>query len=879
MAIKIPIVTVFDNKGLKQAQGALGKVGSVLGGLGKGIGVAAAATAAVAGLGVKFAKAAEEAAKVDAKLANVTNSMGLFGSQTGQVVSRLQGVSEELMKSTGIDDEKIKSTQALLMTFKNLAGTAGETGGSFDRATKAALDLEAVGFGGAEGAAKQLGKALENPIKGITALTRSGVTFTDAEKEKITALTESGRILEAQNMILSAVETQVGGTAEATKTASMVMSTAFGEFQEQVGSAILPLFEQLATIVTDTLGPLAEQLAPIFQSVFEAIVPVIEKLAPILVTVLEKLSPIFDTLMAAVGPLVDALMPIVNAVLMIVDALAPLIEMFMPVFTQLIGIAAEVLGSLAVALMPIIEALLPPFLKLVEALLPFIQMFADILTRYVLPILLKLVESTVLPALVFLIETLTNGFKWLNEVLGPVYEAIKPVLDALLAIAGIKAGELTKTITVNTKVVNDPKLEAATRNTALDNYLGFLGGRAKEAGTKVDNSLAGTLTGTTGNGSKTKKAAKKSGKETGKAWLNSWQAKIDKDKGFAASAARAAKLLEDAFKIDTTELETYGSNAATKFLKGFNSVIKGMGAATENQAEALIRWATPFFEKMQGLADAIFKRETWKKEFQQDLMGVFTFESAKKGLKSLMDDMRKSVQQLKTFRDNIAKLVELGLDPELLRKITDAKDFAAAAELVKGGAGSVNELNALYGELATFSAQTAQSVGDQFFNLGRNFDGTIRTLEQGVSLVETQFELSKKLRKMNSDIFSARMDLKQEALYGISKADRKARQAEIDAMVAERDKFKNATLEIRKALGIATNLDRAFLETGRVDPELWQQFTGLQNFGKGAQQADMRSQASYIINVNGGIGTSAEIGKLVVQAIRAYEKANGLVTR
>jgi hypothetical protein len=143
--------------------------------------------------------------------------MGLFGNQAGAVTQRLEGVSQSLMKSTGIDDEKIKSTQALLMTFKEIAVTAGQTGGSFDRATKAALDLEAVGFGGAEGAAKQLGKALNDPIRGITALTRSGVTFTEVEREKIKALTESGQVLEAQNMILTAVETQVGGTAEATK--------------------------------------------------------------------------------------------------------------------------------------------------------------------------------------------------------------------------------------------------------------------------------------------------------------------------------------------------------------------------------------------------------------------------------------------------------------------------------------------------------------------------------------------------------------------------------------------------------------------------------------------------------------------------------------
>jgi hypothetical protein len=56
-----------------------------------------------------------------------------------------------------------------------------------------------------------LGKALNDPIKGISALTRNGITFTESEKERIKVLVESNKVGEAQNMILQAIETQVGG--------------------------------------------------------------------------------------------------------------------------------------------------------------------------------------------------------------------------------------------------------------------------------------------------------------------------------------------------------------------------------------------------------------------------------------------------------------------------------------------------------------------------------------------------------------------------------------------------------------------------------------------------------------------------------------------
>jgi hypothetical protein len=166
------------------------------------------------------------------------------------VTDRLKAFADQTMKATAVDDELIKSTQAKLLTFKNLAKTADETGGAMDRATLAAIDLAAAGFGSAETNATQLGKALQDPVKGITALARAGVTFTEQEKEKIKALVESGNMLQAQDMILSAIETQVGGTAEATATGSAKMNVAFGEMSEAIGKNLLPLFQTMVPLVT-----------------------------------------------------------------------------------------------------------------------------------------------------------------------------------------------------------------------------------------------------------------------------------------------------------------------------------------------------------------------------------------------------------------------------------------------------------------------------------------------------------------------------------------------------------------------------------------------------------------------------------------------------
>jgi phage-related protein len=127
-----------------------------------------------------------------------------------------------------------------------LTKSVGAAGGAFDRATKAALDMAAAGFGTAEGNAVQLGKALQDPIKGLAALAKSGVTFTEQEKEKIKTLVESGKELQAQEMILKAIEGQVGGTAEASASSFDKMKFSIAGVSDTFGDMMLPVIDALA---------------------------------------------------------------------------------------------------------------------------------------------------------------------------------------------------------------------------------------------------------------------------------------------------------------------------------------------------------------------------------------------------------------------------------------------------------------------------------------------------------------------------------------------------------------------------------------------------------------------------------------------------------
>lgn len=255
----MPAVGDDSGKGFtKGFGGALKGIGGVL--------TASLGVGAVIGFTKSLVDAGEAELQGNARLENIAKSMGIFGNQADTVAKRLENLSGVQQLSLGIDDDVIKSTQAKLLTFKDLAKSADTAGGSFDRATMAALDLAAAGFGTAESNAVQLGKALQDPIKGLTALARSGVTFTEAEKERIKTLVESNQIGEAQNLVLKAIETQVGGTAAATTTASDKMEQGWANLKETVGLALLPAFNDLAGVMTDTVLPALTQFFDDFKN-------------------------------------------------------------------------------------------------------------------------------------------------------------------------------------------------------------------------------------------------------------------------------------------------------------------------------------------------------------------------------------------------------------------------------------------------------------------------------------------------------------------------------------------------------------------------------------------------------------------------------------
>lgn len=184
-------------RGASKAASALGKSFAALGGgylIGRGIAAIVNATI--------------EAEQAQAQLAAVLKSTG---GAAGLSATALNAMADSLQAVTTFDDEAITGAQSLLLTFTKIGRDV------FPEATEAVLDMSQALGQDLKSSAVQLGKALNDPVKGVTALQRVGVSFSKEQKKVIETLVETGRVADAQRLILKELQTEFGGSARAAR--------------------------------------------------------------------------------------------------------------------------------------------------------------------------------------------------------------------------------------------------------------------------------------------------------------------------------------------------------------------------------------------------------------------------------------------------------------------------------------------------------------------------------------------------------------------------------------------------------------------------------------------------------------------------------------
>lgn len=208
--------------------------------------------------GAAFTTMAADAEQSQAKLESVFDSMGASAFTS---IDALNAHAEAMANSTTFDDDAVKEAQAVLLTFGEITGEA------FTGATESAADLAAFFETDMNDAALVLGKALQDPVDGLSRLGRQGIIFSEEQKAAVAAMVEAGDTAGAQALILAEVQGQVGQVAEdlaATSGGQMTQAmNQLGEAGEALGTFLLPALTGLAGALKTLAGIFTSMPAPV----------------------------------------------------------------------------------------------------------------------------------------------------------------------------------------------------------------------------------------------------------------------------------------------------------------------------------------------------------------------------------------------------------------------------------------------------------------------------------------------------------------------------------------------------------------------------------------------------------------------------------------
>lgn len=384
--------------------------GAVLGGLSTAWGVLSGAVSGAVQQGM-------DAEKVDAQLNAVLKSTH---GAAGVSAQSINDMADSLSKVTTYSDDTIKSTSAILLTFTNIGAKV------FPGATEATLNLATAMGESTKDAAVQLGKALNDPLHGYTALQRVGVTFTDAQKEQIKQMMAAGNTAGAQKIILGELNKEFGNSAKAAGDTLggklQILHNQFDQLGEKVGGAILPILSQLLTAVlplaTALGGSLSGAAGKLGGMLSTSLTPILKNLSGFLT------SSVVPALGKLGGFIIGNVLPVImNLADFLFKNLAPILATLVDqVMTNVVPALQGIFSTITSQLLPAIQQL---WNLISPLLIPVLQLLGWVLGNVVGPII-----SLVITIVAKLIEFLVSLIQHIGSFLMPILQSLGSFIAA-----------------------------------------------------------------------------------------------------------------------------------------------------------------------------------------------------------------------------------------------------------------------------------------------------------------------------------------------------------------------------------------------------------------------------------------------------------------
>jgi phage-related protein len=181
------------------------------------------------------------------------------GDASGMSANAIFNLADSLSQVTLFSEPAIQQSENLLLTFTTIGKSV------FPQATKAILDVSQAMGEDLQSATIQVGKALDNPIQGMSALQRIGVTFSSSQKDVITQMQNTGNIAGAQKIILQELEKEFGNSATAAGTTFggqlQILQNRLDDTKEKIAASVLPVLGQLLSYVGSNLMPILDRFS------------------------------------------------------------------------------------------------------------------------------------------------------------------------------------------------------------------------------------------------------------------------------------------------------------------------------------------------------------------------------------------------------------------------------------------------------------------------------------------------------------------------------------------------------------------------------------------------------------------------------------------
>jgi phage-related protein len=408
-------------------------------------------------------------AQTEAVIKSTGSAAGLTAKEMAEMAGNMSAASGQSLFS----DDAILGAQNVLATFTNIKGE------NFGSATQSILDMsQALGMD-LDSAAMQVGKALNDPVAGLAALSRSGVQFTADQEAMIKAMVEAGNVAGAQEIMMAELNTQFGGSAAAAVDTyagqQVVLKEKFADIQQTLGEALMPILMEFGTFMADTVVPI--------------IADVVTSLSGWITSMQETgtTSGVFDTIRNAIAGIPGVLATLNGALATVLVFLQPLTD------------AATTFGTIFLTAMTsagtaIMEYLASP------AVMAFLAGLQTLLTA---------LATTVRDVLVLAFQGAAIAWTLLSQAFTIAWPYIQTVLDTFFSLVTTVMAAVTGILTALSQLVTGDFQGAWTTlketvGTALEDLWGFfveldknlttffdeITPKALELGTNIINGIA-----------------------------------------------------------------------------------------------------------------------------------------------------------------------------------------------------------------------------------------------------------------------------------------------------------------------------------------------------------------------------------------------------